>query len=348
MERDPRKRMRDILNQARKTTGRSPLEEPVKVSEPPKKRKRKLSGAAKQVVEEKRARVKAQNAPAPASDVRTKRGKIVKQLQGAAKEARLRGVASGVQKHAQSKKVPYTPPQSKALVPGKPKTGTALVPAKTRALSVVKGIGSAAQKVPMPWPAKLATFAASMGAGWLLEKAIPEGGGGKKMTRKNQRGQPVVVQRGIPGMPDDPTWSDKAAVAPKQLRPNGGKKRSIPTGLTGPTGPDQPHMRANQMTSGAKPYEPSGPMERDNRESLNAYRDWAGSKLEKPDAFSQALSNLFGAPVTPGHQTTDSEGRLTMEVAPHAKHTSKHPVAALQKQKERKKKGWSNTAFPQK
>jgi hypothetical protein len=90
-------------------------------------------------------------------------------------------------------------------------------------------------------------------------------------------------------------------------------------------------------------------MERDNSKSLKAYRDWAGSKLEKPDAFSQGLSNLLGVKVTPGHQVfSPEEGGLVMRTSPHAKHSAKHPVAALREQKERKKKGWSNTAFPQK
>ena len=137
-----------------------------------------------------------------------------------------------------------------------------------------------------------------------------------------------------------------SAVTEKAPAPlNKAKPKKVP-----PEAPEQPlKMRdRNMRVPKRKAYEPSGPMERDNKESLNAYRDWAGSKLEKPDAFSQALSNLLGVRVTPGHQTTDSEGRLVMETSSHAKHTSKHPVAALREQKERKNKGWSNTAFPQK
>ena len=339
MERDPRKRMRDILNQARKATGRGPL------PEPPKKKKRKLSGAAKQAVEEKKARIKAKNAPSPASDVRTKRGKLVRQLQGEARRLRLQGVQTGVAKHLQGKKISYTPPPSKELVPiekPKPKTGTSLVPQGNRALAVVSNV---AKKVPNPWVKALAWFAGTSAATVVADKVIDSVSNNNKtrqMTRKNQRGQPVAVQRGISGMPDDPTW---AAVASKQLRPNGGRKRSIPTQTS-----TQPlNMRDRNMRVPPKPYESKGPMERDNSKSLKAYRDWAGSKLEKPDAFSQGLSNLLGVKVTPGHQVfSPEEGGLVMRTSPHAKHSAKHPVAALREQKERKKKGWSNTAFPQK
>ena len=347
MERDPRKRMRDILNQARKATGRGPL------PEPPKKKKRKLSGAAKQAVEEKKARIKAKNAPSPASDVRTKRGKLVRQLQGEARRLRLQGVQTGVAKHLQGKKISYTPPPSKELVPvdPKPKTGTSLVPQGNRALAVVSNV---AKKVPNPWVKALAWFAGTSAATVVADKVIDSVSNNNKprqMTRKNQRGQPVVVQRGIPGMPDDPTWEGvkneegKAAVAPKQLRPNGGRKRPISFANASAAGHHDPYTKADNIPS----YKPSGPMERDNSKSLRAYRDWAG-KPKKPDAFSQGLSNLLGVKVTPGHQVfSPEEGGFVMRTSPHAKYNPAiDKYKAIREQKKRKKKGWSNTAFPQK
>ena len=150
----------------------------------------------------------------------------------------------------------------------------------------------------------------------------------------------------------------QASPAPAPLNTNNSQK--APYAKKGFLPPKKPDAAINVapyhghkyggIPGGKSSYEPSGPMERDNSKSLKAYRDWAGSKLEKPDAFSQGLSNLLGVKVTPGHQVPDPEGGggYVMKTSPHAKHSSKHPVAALQEQKERKKKGWSNTAFPQK
>jgi hypothetical protein len=71
----------------------------------------------------------------------------------------------------------------------------------------------------------------------------------------------------------------------------------------------------------------------------------------KPDALSQGLANLLGVKVTPGHQVADPEGSglPVLTTSPHAKvDSSKSPAQAYQEQKDRKKKGWSNTAFPRK
>ena len=73
--------------------------------------------------------------------------------------------------------------------------------------------------------------------------------------------------------------------------------------------------------------------------------------VQKADAFSQGLSNLFNVRVTPGHQVADPEGGggYIMKTSPHAKYNpATDPYKALKEQKKRKEKGWSNTAFPQK
>ena len=170
-------------------------------------------------------------------------------------------------------------------------------------------------------------------------------------------------------VPDEDRWEKgedtlskvttaQASPAPPPLNKN--KSQKAPYAKKGFLPPKKPDAAINVApyhghkyggTPGGKSsYEPSGPMTRDNEKSLGEYRDWAESKLKKPDAFSQGLSNLLGVKVTPGHQVPDPEGGggYVMKTSPHAKHSSKHPVAALQEQKERKKKGWSNTAFPQK
>ena len=136
---------------------------------------------------------------------------------------------------SKAKTKPKDKPKADAKTKTKPKakTGKSLVPAKGRALQVISQASKAAKSMPMPLPLKAAMWAGSAVLPWLIGKGLPEGDSPKQMTKKNQRGQRVTTKRGIAGMPSDPTWSDKAAVAPKQANKNAGVKRKVASSVEG-------------------------------------------------------------------------------------------------------------------
>ena len=223
-----RQRTVKLMQAAHRATGRVP-----KPSVDKKKKKVKLSGAARQAVEEKAARKKAAKAPSPASDVKTGQVKQVRPLNPTAKSMKLGAVGKAVDKMKKGRGLPKVQNLPVPVAEPKAKTGKSLVPAKGRALQVISQASKAAKSMPMPLPLKAAMWAGSAVLPWLIGKGLPEGDSPKQMTKKNQRGQRVITKRGIAGMPSDPTWSDKAAVAPKQANENAGVKRKVASSVKG-------------------------------------------------------------------------------------------------------------------
>ena len=218
------KKQRELLNAARKATGRSPITD----NTPSPKKKRKLSGSAKQAVEEKAARKKAAKAPSPASDVKTGQVKQVRQLGGSAKQAKLSAASKAINRMKTPEKIikmevrlPSTASWVKKPA-SKAKTGKSLVPAKGRALQVISQASKAAKSMPMPLPLKAAMWVGSAVLPFLIGEAGKNTGGSSKQHPLWKR-QNELKGRGKGG---DPT-SGKAANAPPPKNKNAGLKRKV-------------------------------------------------------------------------------------------------------------------------